>query len=92
MKHWWNWRKRDAELEKEIQHHLRMAEAERVERGVSPRDAQAGALQEFGNVGLVKETWRAIRGAGAGWKIVTKICGTGSGRSGKTRVLRPWPS
>ena len=58
MKHWWNWRKRDAELEKEIQHHLRMAEEERVERGASPRDAQAGARREFGNVGLVKELAR----------------------------------
>jgi len=58
MKHWWNWRKRDAELEKEIQHHLRMAEEERVERGASSRDAQAGARREFGNVGLVKELAR----------------------------------
>ena len=58
MKLWWNWRKRDAELEKEIQHHLRMAEAERVERGASPRDAQAGARREFGNVGLVREVTR----------------------------------
>ena len=36
MKHWWNWRKRSDELEKEIQHHLQMAETERIERGASP--------------------------------------------------------
>jgi predicted permease len=58
MKHWWNWRKRSDELEKEIHHHLQMAETERVERGASPRDAQAGARREFGNVGLVKELAR----------------------------------
>lgn len=58
MKQWWNWRKRDAELEKEIQHHLRMAEAERMERGATQEDAQAGARREFGNVGLVKELAR----------------------------------
>jgi putative ABC transport system permease protein len=58
MKHWWNWRKRDAELEKEIQHHLRMAEEERVERGAAQGEAQAGARREFGNVGLVKELAR----------------------------------
>ena len=58
MKLWWLWRKRDTELEKEIQHHLRMAEEERVERGASPRNAQAGARREFGNVGLVKELAR----------------------------------
>jgi predicted permease len=58
VKHWWNWRKRDAELEKEIQHHLRMAEADRVERGESSGEARAGARREFGNAGLVKETAR----------------------------------
>ncbi|HLZ51528.1 MAG TPA: ABC transporter permease [Candidatus Acidoferrum sp.] len=58
MKLWWLWRKRERELEKEIQHHLRMAETERAERGASARDAQAGARREFGNVGLVKEVTR----------------------------------
>src|SRR5580700_6510519 len=58
MKHWWNWRKRSDELEKEIQHHLQMAEAERVERGASQNEAQAGARREFGNVGLAKELTR----------------------------------
>lgn len=58
MKPWWNWRKRNEEFEKEIQHHLRMAEEERVERGVSPKEARAGARREFGNAGLVKEMLR----------------------------------
>jgi predicted permease len=58
MKHWWNWRKQSDELEKEIQHHLRMAETERLERGASQNEAQAGARREFGNVGLVKELAR----------------------------------
>ncbi|HKN76127.1 MAG TPA: ABC transporter permease [Candidatus Acidoferrum sp.] len=58
MKHWWNWRKRSDELEKEIQHHLQMAESERIERGASHNEAQAGARREFGNVGLVKELAR----------------------------------
>ena len=58
MKHWWNCRKRNDELEKEIQHHLQMAEAERIERGASQNEAQAGARREFGNMGLVKELAR----------------------------------
>jgi predicted permease len=58
MKHWWNWRKRSDELEKEIQHHLQMAETERIERGASQNEAQTGARREFGNVGLVKELAR----------------------------------
>ncbi|MGC1367083.1 MAG: ABC transporter permease [Candidatus Acidiferrum sp.] len=62
MKHWWNWRKRSDELEKEIQHHLRMAETERVERGASQNEAQAEARREFGNVGLVKELAREAWG------------------------------
>jgi len=61
MKQWWNWRKLDAELEKEIQHHLQMAATERGERGASARDAESGARREFGNVELVKavtrDTW-----------------------------------
>jgi predicted permease len=58
MKLWMLWRRRERELEKEIQHHLHMAEADRVERGASPGDAQAAARREFGNVGLVKEVTR----------------------------------
>lgn len=67
MKQWWNWRKRDAELEKEMQHHLRMAETERTERGTAPREARAEARREFGNIGLAKELardawgWRWMR-------------------------------
>lgn len=62
MKRWWKWRRREEELEKEIQHHLRMAEEERVERGGSVSDARAGARREFGNPGLVKELARDVWG------------------------------
>jgi predicted permease len=58
MKLWWLWKKREKELEKEIQHHLQMAATEREERGASAPEAAAGARREFGNVGLVKEVTR----------------------------------
>ncbi|MGC1483484.1 MAG: ABC transporter permease [Candidatus Acidiferrum sp.] len=58
MKLLWLRSKRDKELEKEIQHHLHMAETERIERGASQNEAQSGARREFGNVGLVKEVTR----------------------------------
>ena len=58
MKQWWIWRKREKELEKEIQHHLQMAAKERGERGAAARDAAAGARREFGNVELVKDVTR----------------------------------
>jgi len=39
-----------------------MATDDRLERGASMRDAQAGARREFGNVGLAKETTRDLWG------------------------------
>src|SRR5829696_2546261 len=56
------WRRRDAELDEELRGHLRMAIRERVERGETPEQAEAAALREFGNVGLVKEVTRGMWG------------------------------
>ena len=58
MKLWGMRRRQEKELDKEIQHHLRMAKADRMERGASQYDAEAGARREFGNVGLMKEVAR----------------------------------
>src|SRR5271155_3429464 len=69
MKHWWNWRKREKELEKEIRHYLQMAANERGERGASMRDAEAGARREFGNVSLVREVTRDAWG----WRWLSDI-------------------
>jgi predicted permease len=69
MKLWWLWRKREKELEKEIQHHLQMAATEREERGASAPEAAAGARREFGNVGLVKEVTRDAWG----WRWLEQI-------------------
>ena len=55
-------RRRDDELDEEIEGHLRMAIRERVERGESPEQARAAALREFGNVTLVKEVTREMWG------------------------------
>jgi predicted permease len=56
------WRRRDEELDEELRGHLRMAIRERVERGETPEQAEAAALREFGNVGLVKEVTRGMWG------------------------------
>jgi putative ABC transport system permease protein len=62
----WNWllhrKRREADLEEEIQGHLRMAAQERMEQGESPEQARASAAREFGNVPLVKETTRDMWG------------------------------
>src|SRR5262249_7800589 len=56
------WRRKDAELDEEIRSHLDEAIRDRVERGETPEQARANALREFGNVGLVKEVAREMRG------------------------------
>jgi predicted permease len=58
----WDWlfrrRRREAELDEEVQSHLRMAAQERIEQGEAPDHARVSAVREFGNVGLVKEITR----------------------------------
>jgi hypothetical protein len=48
-------RKRDDDIDAEIQAHLRMAERDRIERGESPDNAYTAARKEFGNAALIKE-------------------------------------
>ena len=55
-------RRRDEELDEEIESHLRMAARDRVERGETPEQAELAARREFGNVTLVKEVARGMRG------------------------------
>ncbi len=57
-------RKQEAELEEEVQNHLKMAAQEHVERGETSTEAEQAARREFGNVGLVKETAREMWGWG----------------------------
>jgi putative ABC transport system permease protein len=52
------WRKREKELDDELQSHLDMAAHERTERGMADPEALQAARREFGNVGLVGETTR----------------------------------
>ena len=58
----WRRRDRDEKLDDEIQSHLQMAIADRVERGETPAQAELAARREFGNVGLVKEITREMWG------------------------------
>jgi putative ABC transport system permease protein len=62
----WNWlfhrRRREEELDEEVQAHLRMATQERVSQGETAEQARASATREFGNVILVKETTRDMWG------------------------------
>src|SRR5215475_423923 len=55
-------RRREEELEEEIQGHLRMAIRDRAEKGASEEEAELAARREFGNVGLITETSRGMWG------------------------------
>ena len=61
----WSWReRRKAELDEEIEAHLRMAAEDRVERAEDFGSARLEALREFGNVALVEDVTRDVWG----WK------------------------
>jgi len=62
-------RKRDDDLDDEIQSHLNMATQDRIARGESPSQARSAAVREFGNIGLVKETTKDHT------MILTKVLG-----------------
>src|SRR6266436_4885672 len=51
-------RDKRAQLEEEMQSHLRMAAGDHINRGQSSMDAEQAARREFGNVGLVQQVTR----------------------------------
>jgi putative ABC transport system permease protein len=52
---WWQLRKRDADLERELRSDLELEEEEQRERGLSPEEARYAARRAFGNPTLIKE-------------------------------------
>src|SRR5882757_3842635 len=57
---WWQIRKRDADLERELRSDLELEEEEQRERGLSPEEAHHAALCAFGNPTLIREHTRAV--------------------------------
>jgi putative ABC transport system permease protein len=55
-------RDRERELREELETHLKMAAADRVERGQDPRDAAAAARREMGNLSQIQEATRDVWG------------------------------
>src|SRR6202021_1587344 len=56
-------KQREAELEEELQSHLRMAADDRVRGGENETQAQQSGGTEFGNAGLVREVTRDMWGS-----------------------------
>jgi predicted permease len=52
---WWQIRRRDADLERELESDLELEEEEQRERGLSPEEARYAALRAFGNAALIIE-------------------------------------
>ena len=52
---WWQAKKRDADLERELRSDLELEEEEQQDRGVSPQEAHYAAERAFGDTTLIKE-------------------------------------
>jgi putative ABC transport system permease protein len=59
---WWQIRKRDAELERELRSDLELEEEEQRERGLPAAEARYAARRAVGNVTLIKEQTRETWG------------------------------
>ena len=57
---WWQIKKRDADLERELRSDLQLEEEEQREGGISGEEARYAALRAFGNPTLIREQTRAI--------------------------------
>jgi predicted permease len=57
---WWAIRKRNEEVERELQSDLELEEEEQREQGVPPAEARHAALRSFGNPTLISEQTRAV--------------------------------
>ena len=52
---WWQLKKRDADLERELRSDLELEEEEQLERGLPPEEARYAARRAFGNATVIKE-------------------------------------
>jgi predicted permease len=59
---WWQIRKRDADLERELRSDLELEEEEQLESGMLPEEARYAARRAFGNTTLIKEQTREAWG------------------------------
>lgn len=57
---WWQQKKRDADLERELRSDLDLEEEEQRERGLSAEEARHAALRAFGNPTVIREQTRTV--------------------------------
>jgi putative ABC transport system permease protein len=57
---WWRTRKRDADVERELQSDLQLEEEEQLEHGIASEEARYAALRAFGNPTVIHEQTREV--------------------------------
>jgi putative ABC transport system permease protein len=67
---WWQMKKRDADLERELRSDLELEEEEQRESGLTPEEACYAARRAFGNQTLIKEHTHEAWG----WAPVEQLC------------------
>jgi hypothetical protein len=73
---WWQIRKRDADLERELRSDLELEEEEQRENGLPSEEARNAALRAFGNTFLIREQTREAWGwcfwSWQGWRVISR--------------------
>ena len=80
---WWDIKKRDVDLERELRADLELEEEEQRERGLTPEEARRAALRSFGNTTLIKEQTHEAWG----WTPVEHLASGSSLCSAATRAV-----
>ena len=57
---WWQMKRRNADLARELQSDLDLEEEEQREKGLPPEEARYAARRAFGNAALIREQTRAV--------------------------------
>jgi putative ABC transport system permease protein len=69
----WNRRRQELELEEEFQFHLSEEADERIVEGLHPDQARVAAKRDFGNLTLIREATREVRGWGSAERLIRDV-------------------
>ena len=69
----WNWRRKERELDEEMQFHLSEEMEERAAAGLPADHARILAAKDFGNAGLIREATREVWGWSSAERLVQDV-------------------
>jgi macrolide transport system ATP-binding/permease protein len=67
--HWWQIKKRDEDLKRELHSDLELEEEEQCENGLAPEEARYAARRAFGNLALIREQTHEAWG----WAVYERV-------------------